>query len=671
MTFFLRTLVFAVVWFAPVFACSTQREASLFERLDKSLASAPNEVEDCTPQVANSLDSEASALESTAGHLVWSGKQRDFPTMLALTKDLLHVNREIDEKLDEVLSLRFEFSTQAASAQRRAAMRNYLRISTRMISLSSQLRSLERDLINGSAFVASSKEENRSELIQVLIDHRSSMGATMMSVLLVDPPPESHGRRAQHETKMLVLRLIKTSGTRGILPQIARCLEQDNSPGNLVVSAADAIRQMGLPQQPRPGEKNAKYTPSPTAEQLKKALLAVEDSTLNAEFRRQRNDLLKWLNHRIEHGVLTETFRLGGFDVRAGDWLLMRNPSPYNLFTDLSPGLFTHVGVVTTETGSDGIRRFVIVDLPERGTHIPSTNVDQYLKRTLHFFFLRHRDMRVGKQMGDVARNVIGNETEFDLTFRTDRVLELKGQDLRGKRINTYCAGFLMLCAQETSAPMNSFFPIRERAAPGHTLANLEKLGLSVGDDFLSPTGAIFSPELNVVAKQQPLYDPTRVIKEAIYDHFAWSMQHRILTPAPSLYQSLRVRLAKISQGNSLLTRLLAQANNVSEHIDLVSAAKAAAVVETLDAIGDENMKQYLESFQAFLARPHLAGSHTAQRSQKFQGYREQHRELYEKWTERLLTARDLQQQLVDFYIVRGKNQLDERFFSDELLPPE
>ncbi len=48
-------------------------------------------------------------------------------------------------------------------------------------------------------------------------------------------------------------------------------------------------------------------------------------------------------------GLTEETYRLGPFEVQPGDWLLMRNPSPYNLFTDLSPGLFTHVGVVTLE----------------------------------------------------------------------------------------------------------------------------------------------------------------------------------------------------------------------------------------------------------------------------------------------------------------------------------
>ena len=54
----------------------------------------------------------------------------------------------------------------------------------------------------------------------------------------------------------------------------------------------------------------------------------------------------------------------------------MRNPSPYNLFTDISPGLFTHVGVVASETGDDGVARIVLVDLPERGSRMPATKVD-------------------------------------------------------------------------------------------------------------------------------------------------------------------------------------------------------------------------------------------------------------------------------------------------------
>src|SRR5690606_15936096 len=159
-------------------------------------------------------------------------------------------------------------------------------------------------------------------------------------------------------------------------------------------------------------------------------------------WRPARQDLLAWLAVRADRGVIGDSYRVGDFEVQAGDWLLMRNPSPYNMFTDIAPGLFTHVGVVATETGSDGKRRFVIVDLPERGERIPATNVDAYLPRTLHFVFLRHRNPAIGEQMGRAAEEMIGNETQFDLTFRTSRVLEMKGKPLKGARIHTYCAGF-------------------------------------------------------------------------------------------------------------------------------------------------------------------------------------------------------------------------------------
>ncbi len=55
--------------------------------------------------------------------------------------------------------------------------------------------------------------------------------------------------------------------------------------------------------------------------------------------------------------------------------------------------------------------------------------------------------------MSDAARSMIDNEIEFDLNFRTARVTELKGQPLAGKKIKTYCAGLLLLCALQSDHP--------------------------------------------------------------------------------------------------------------------------------------------------------------------------------------------------------------------------
>jgi hypothetical protein len=160
----------------------------------------------------------------------------------------------------------------------------------------------------------------------------------------------------------------------------------------------------------------------------------------------------------------------------------MRNPSPYNRFTDLGTGLFTHVGVVVEEIDEQGHRRWGIVEVPERKSRIPVTNLDQYLQRTLHYVFLRHKDPDVAATMGRTAASVIGNECQFDLTFRTERVAQLQGRPLQGVPIHTYCAGLLLICADTTSRPRSEFFPIPERSAGRQFLLNLERLGMSIGD---------------------------------------------------------------------------------------------------------------------------------------------------------------------------------------------
>jgi hypothetical protein len=364
--------------------------------------------------------------------------------------------------------------------------------------------------------------------------------------------------------------------------------------------------------------------------------------------------------------VVGDSFRWGHLEVQAGDWLLMRNPSPYNHFTDLSPGLFTHVGVVAVEEGSDGIRRFVVVDLPERGAHIPATNLDVYLARTLHYVFLRHEDPVACGQMGQAALDMIGNEAQFDLAFDTNRVLAMQGKPLKGSSIHTYCAGFLLLCAQQTSAPRSEFFPFTETPTEGNTLVNLGRLGLSIGQDFISPTGALFSPRLEIAGRREPMYDPAREVQEAIYDYFAKCMVEETLTPSPDARQFLIEKAAALSKDLPWLARALAQVNDVSERMDLEAAAKAAAVVETLDEIAEDNLNAFVEARAAITAGPmdeDARKRYSADAIQRIESYRERHAGLFERWSAGRLSARELRIALVEFYVQRGQERLAERFF--------
>ena len=664
-----RFLPFSLIVLASISARGTDAATDEYSSLpgphSEFAASIPVTAADCTAPRTRTLILAANSLEKWCADLVWSSKHQNFDAALAATVELLAVNQSVDESYVRVLSIRTEFIKELDESKRMAIC-SYLRMSSRLIELSGKLRYMLRDLTNSAAYHAARSEPRRRRLLDTLLEYRSREGATVMSVLLVDPPPQSGARPAPRDTKLKVLELIAATRQRDLLPQLVAAIEQTSAPPAYIVSVAEVIREVGLPQSPRPDD-DSSGAPPITAQQLQRVLSSIDDAKLDSEYRQRRNALFSWLDSRIRRGSVENSFRVGPHELREGDWLLMRNPSPYNLFTDLSPGLFTHVGVVATEMGHDGIRRFVIVDLPERGSHIPAINVDQYLDRTLHYFFVRHRDPTVGRRMGQVALSMVGNEIEFDLTFRTDRVKALKGQSLKGKRINTYCAGFLILCAQETGMPLDNFFPIQEYPAPGNTMENLRKLGLSIGDHFVSPTGAIFSVDLNVVARQYPMYDPTREIKEAIYDHFAWSVQNRILTPAPSMYQALRLRVAEMSEDNPLLARLLARANDVSEHIDLVSAAKAAAVIETLDQIADENMNQFVKARFALLAGPPEALSQRGlkgDRRRQIARLRRKHSQLYQDLLQRKITPRDLRIKLVNGCVERGKEQLDERFFT-------
>ena len=136
------------------------------------------------------------------------------------------------------------------------------------------------------------------------------------------------------------------------------------------------------------------------------------------------------------------------------------------------------------------------------------------------------------------AASLIGNETQFDMTFRTDRVTDRHGQELKGKKIHTYCAGLLLLCALESGRSREEFFPIAEYPAGGKAVANLQQLGITFGADFISPTGALFSPQLEIVGRREPTYDPRREVEEAVFDHFARQLVVKDLKPAPRLSSS-------------------------------------------------------------------------------------------------------------------------------------
>lgn len=629
------------------------------------LAAVPRTVVALTGSQTQELRQAAQHLEGWAADQRWPAEGFDPDGVVALVRSVVEVKQQVDQALDGVLAWRGEFARLPANAQRREGIQRYLQTTSTLIDLSGRLRYLLRDRIDAAALDLDPHPEQFHQLLKLFTDKRVAMAAVAMAYMLFDPPPESGVQPFPPEDRLLALQLIAAARPAESLPDLATYVRTEQQP-DLVVYAADIIRYLGLPQKPRPETDPTVPAPVILAEDLQQILTKIDEARLTPPMVERRRTLLGWLQQRSERGVLGERYRIGNFEVRAGDWLLMRNPSPYNMFTDLAPGLFTHVGVVAVETGADDIRRFVVVDLPERGATVPATNVEAYLLRTLHCFFLRDDDPTVGARLGQAAADMIGNPTQFDLTFRTSRVLAVKGQPLKGATIHTYCAGFLLLCAQTTPAPREAFFPFSETPARGNTLQNLATLGMTIGDEFVSPTGAVFSPRMQIAGRREPMYHPGREIQEAIYDHFADDMLRKVLKPSPDAYQALRQKLAELAASHRWLARAIAQASDVSEKMDLEAAAKVAAVIETLDEIANANRDEFLAAQRAITAGPESPQSRDRPGRDDpapQTDYRQRHADLVRAWDGGQLSPRELRLQLVKFYADRGRRQLDERFF--------
>lgn len=585
------------------------------------------------------------------------------PTETSFTRlrDALTAKDRVDGLLDRVLAIGGKLA--ADGGEDRDRMRAYLLATTRLSDLSGRIRYTLSDALRIATARAAGLPDLREQILDELLARRSAVGAIVMAEELVDHSSETSqgfqafGARGCQKT----LNLIVASGQTTLLPTIVKFMEARGDAPTWTIACAEAIRKLGLPQEPRPNSPADLPKPSITPKVLQARLLAIEAGKLDEGFSRRHSALLAWLEPICAQGVVGESYKVGKLELQAGDWLLMRNPSPFNLFTDLSPGLFTHVGVVALETGSDGLKRMVVVDLPERGDRIPATNVEIYLERTLNYVFLRHPSRDVAQGMGEVAREAIGVPSRFDFNFRVDRLAELQGKPLAESTIHTYCAGFLLLCADRAGASRGELFPVSERSPPGHQAENIAQLGLSIGENFISPTGAVFSSQLTIVGRREPMYDPKREVEEAVFDYFASAMREKRLQPSNNLFQSLRLKLAEAAKHNDLLAKAMASAAGVNADTDLVAAAKAVAVIETLDEIAQGQSAEFEAARKALRSEP--ADGASDDDASKNREYQSQHGDWYRRFRQREITSRQLRKLLVDYYIDRGKAAIDARFF--------
>lgn len=657
---------------APAPAAS---ETALAQKLDELSRKLPLVVDQFDAARAQTCADLCHSVDTSAGTLLYSQMQRP-DEWLERLQHLTRAKAQIDGQLQRILDLRFGLADRAKQPAGRNALRAFLRIGTDLIELSGRLNFHLRDGVIFASLAAAPQADLRRKLVDQLDADRSPIGAAMMAPLLMDPPKDSQNRAlpAPADLKKKILSMIGQRGGSDVQPLIVRFLKSTEAVPELSVLAVDAIIRSGLPQndlEPVEGAESAAKTPI-TAAELSKSLSALDGSRLPQAMARHRATLIDWLGRRDVQGISTAGYWNGSCTIQPGDWLLMRNSSPYNLFTDLSPGLFTHVGIATTHKDKDGRDHMVIVDLNERDTVIRPKNIETVLPRSLYYAVLRHEDADVAKKMAEVATSLIGNPMKFDLTFETAKAAALRGQPLAGTKIETYCAGLLLLAAQETGLPQTEFFPVAEETAPGKTAENMDRIGLRVGADFISPTGPLFARRMKLIHFSEPMFDPRREIEQRIYDHFAQQLAVAPIEPKSTLYQSLRQQLAEASKSNPFLAKAIADAAGVDRETDLSRAARAAAVVETLDEVAYDNSSDFDGTLRAMRAGPlddRAKDRFSEEDVAWFKELRERHDDLMQKFAKRQVSPRDVNETLIAYYVARGKREIDKYFFPSATAP--
>lgn len=670
-----RVLTLLAFWSATggLLVAGVYAADGLETELDRLEAAVPTDVAGYRAESSESLGERTAAVDEAAAAVA---RQVSSGDLVNAIDRLFAAHGRVTRLGDVCLELRAQFAgsevgplardsapTDEVEAARQV-VRRYLRTNDRLIDLAARLRYSLVDALEQAWQRAGGERGARDRLLERARHHASDVGALVLSRQVLGAA--ARGESVPGGQLLAACELAAETGQVDSLPALAALARRPRIAPSTLLRLAQTIRRLGLPQDADPEAPAELPRPAITATELETLLGRIDERRLATAEQDARRELLAWLAARRESGWAEATFRWGKFELAPGDWLLMRNPSPFNLFTDLAPGLFTHVGVLAAAELPGGRRRLVVVDLPERGATMPATSFELFVQRTLHFVVLRHRDPAVQAPLAEAAVAVIGNEIEFDLNFRTERLAELQGQSLADAKIKTYCAGLLLLCGQTTGRPRSEFFPIPEYPAGGRALENVAQLGMSVGKDFVSPTGALFSPQLELVARREPMYDPTREIEEAVYNHFSDRVQTTRLDPNPSWTQSLTQKLAEASRWNSLLARALASAAGVSAETDLLAAAKTAAVIETLDEIAQEASRKFTAARDALRTSDQVLASRRLNRSEwsAIRRLRQTHAGLHRQWISRQLSPRELRRRLVAYYIASGRQALDERFFS-------
>ena len=124
------------------------------------------------------LATAANAIEVWAAKVSLYENVRTADAVTRTTRQLLDAKRRVDRLLDNTLELRGRFVKAPVETVDRDQLRYYLRTTAKLTDLSGRLRYLLSDALNLVAGRLATTPAQRMQLLDLLIDFRSSNGAT-------------------------------------------------------------------------------------------------------------------------------------------------------------------------------------------------------------------------------------------------------------------------------------------------------------------------------------------------------------------------------------------------------------------------------------------------------------------------------------------------------------
>src|SRR5688572_29887391 len=176
-----------------------------------------------------------SAVEYWTGQLARFEEPERQGQVLLVAEHLLAAKSRIDRQLEKALGQRIGFAAVEPDERRRMALENYLWATSSWIDLSGRLRYLLFDALTFAADEVVAEPGEYARLLDLLTQHKSSVGAVVVSSGLFDPPRSEVGAiPVSISAKLRILQLTADSGNYELVPELARLIKHPNISARLL-----------------------------------------------------------------------------------------------------------------------------------------------------------------------------------------------------------------------------------------------------------------------------------------------------------------------------------------------------------------------------------------------------------------------------------------------------